>query len=209
MSNNNNKLTHSIEGADYRTFVSGDVIAKCPTNADPLIGLITRGTVACVYFDRKNPLASHTHYLQELDWVGIDALDCPCDSSASISWVAEDVCVIAFMTYDQAKEHRAPSILDSMVGSLIRLKRRLIEASMRSSMDGSKRLERRLRDIAHNTGTETSKGLLLHKVNRADLAATTGISREYTSRLLKRLKEEGKIEMQGRSILIKSKTLGV
>ena len=206
---NNNKITHNIDGADYRTFVAGDVIARCPITADPLVGLITRGTVACVYFDKKNPIASHTHYLHELDWVGIDALECSCSANACISWVAEDVCVIAFMTYDQAKMYGAPDIIDSMLGSLIRQKRRLIEASMRSSLEGSKRLERRLRDIAQSIGTETSKGYLLPKVNRGDLAASTGISREYTSRLLKRLKEEGKIEMQGRSILIKSKTLGV
>lgn len=209
MSNSSSKLTHNIDGADYRTFVVGDVIARCPTTADPLVGLITRGTVACVYFDKKNPIASHTHYLHELDWVGIDALDCPYGSRASISWVAEDVCVIAFMTYEQAKKNGAPGIVDSMLGSLIRQKRRLIEASMRSKMEGSKRLERLLRDIAQSTGTETPKGYLLPKVNRGDLAASTGISREYTSRLLRRLKEEGKIEMHGRSILIKSKTLGV
>jgi CRP-like cAMP-binding protein len=209
MSSRSNKLTHSIDGADYRTFVAGDVIARCPTKGETLVGLITRGVVSCTYFDSKNPECSSTHYLQELDWIGIDALDCQCGTGASICWAAEEVCVIAFMTFEQARQHGLPDIVESMVESLVRQKRRAIEASMRLDMSGSKRLERGLRDLARSYGTETPDGCLLPKVNRTDLAASAKVGREYTSRHLRRLKEEGKIEMHGKSILIKSKTLGV
>ena len=207
MSNNNNKLTN-IEDADYRTFLPGSVITRCPSDS-ARVGLITRGIVSCTYLDKTDVEARTTHLLYEGDWVGLDSLDCHCSDTGSITWKAEDICVIAFLSLEKLLRRGMIELTESVVHSLIRQKKLAMEQSLRGDLPAGLRLERTLMDVAKAIGVVTEEGVFISHLNRTHLADRARVGREYTSRHLRKLREAGKIEMRSKGVLIKDSTLGV
>jgi CRP-like cAMP-binding protein len=191
-----------LNDADYRTFVPGDVILHCPTAA-PTVGFLSRGIVAVTYLDKHHPDAYSTHLVYDGEWLGVETLDCKCPPSASITWRAEDICVVGFLSAAGLSD---PETLRQVLRSASQQQNRVLQQSMMSALPGDKRISMLIREIAENRGKKESGGIFIPALSRTKLAQRAGLGKEYVSRMITKLKDEGHIELRGNGVLLK--TLG-
>ena len=202
----NNKLI--LPSADYRTFTKGSVISESPTDGQKEVGFISRGTAACRIHCSCNLEPSLLFFLEEGDWISLEELDDEFHETRA-AWVAEEVCVIAFLPMDHLGEIQNPTVWASMLASVVKQKAQVTRQVLMRGLPAHRRLEVVLARLSRKVGVKTSEGVLIPHLNRTELARNADVGREYTSRHLSRLRQQGQIEMRNKGVLIRELTLGV
>lgn len=206
MSNKNNKLI--LPSADYRTFTKGSVISESPSDGEKEIGFITRGTAACRIQNPHSIDSELLFFLEEGDWLSLEEIDAECHGTQAV-WAAEDVCVIAFLPIDHLEDLQNPVIWASILASIVRQKAQISHQVLMRGLPAHRRLEVVLASLSRKVGIKTPEGVLIPHLNRTELARNADVGREYTSRHLARLRQQGQIEMRNKGVLIRELALGV
>ena len=189
-----------MDDADYQTFAAGDLILKCPT-PHPRVGYITRGKVTVSYKDSDQLVSWSASVLTEGEWLGAETFDCTCPRTTSISWAANETCVIGFLTLDQISSLGLwPEVIRSIGGQ----KAHLLKIAARTQLDGKTRVQILLDECVKSEGLPAEGGILVRRLDRTAIAKQAGVGREYVSRLLTDMRMQGRLEPRGRGILFKT-----
>lgn len=185
--------------ADYQTFAPGDLVLKCPTT-HPKVGHISRGRVSVSYKDADQIESWSATILGEGEWIGAETFDCQCPKATSISWVANETCMVGFLSLEQVTALGLwPKVLQSLGGQ----KSRLLKMASRTQVDGKTRVQMLLDERIQADGEPKDGGVFVPRLDRTALAKQAGVGREYVSRLLTDMRLQGRIEPRGRGILFK------
>lgn len=206
MSNKNNTL--NLPNADYRTFSPGETISRCPDDSSREVGLLIRGAATLHLFDKFGNEGGIASNLQENDWVALERLECNYCSVMTTAWIAEEVCLVAFVSVESLRESSDCEVWKTILTSALRQKTQLAYKTFLKSLAGNQRINTVLTEVSKTEGVETHEGILIPYLNRTELARRAEVGREYISRHLAKLRENGHIEMRHKGVLIKTTDLG-
>lgn len=187
---------------DYQAFTSGETIMRGPST-EPKVGLIARGRVRATYYDQYHAGSCITATLEVDDWIGVET--CTNPTSGYMAWVADGTTLVGFLTMAQAQE---AGFLPDLLTSVARFSQKLALAGLCAGLPAEDRIKRALALEAAATGVDTAEGRLIPYLSRIKLAEATSLSCETVSRQITALRKQGRIELQGKGIILNS-TFGV